>query len=248
VLTRSQKLQVIPAIDILSDEAVRLERGDFTRVTHREADPLALVERLAAAGAKLVHLVDLSAARGGKARPELVRWVVAACGSTRVQAAGGVRSLEDAERLLEAGAARVVIGTAAFAGDLSLERYATALGERLVVAIDVRDGLVAVDGWERTAALGADEAVQRCREAGVRRILCTAIERDGTLAGPNLELLARVCQLSGLPVLAAGGVRSLDDLAAVESAGCEGAIVGRALLDGVLPVSVFADEPRAGAR
>jgi phosphoribosylformimino-5-aminoimidazole carboxamide ribotide isomerase len=94
--------------------------------------------------------------------------------------------------------------------------------------------------------LGAEDAVQRCREAGVRRILCTAIERDGTLAGPNVELLARVCELSGLSVLAAGGVRSLDDLTAVESAGCEGAIVGRALLDEAMPLAVFASESRAG--
>ncbi|MGH3137405.1 MAG: HisA/HisF-related TIM barrel protein [Gaiellaceae bacterium] len=248
MLTQSQAFQAIPAIDILGDEAVRLERGDFTRVTHREADPLALFERLAAVGAKLVHVVDLNAARNGSARPELVRRVVAACGSTRVQAAGGVRSLGDAERLVEAGAARVVIGTAAFVDDQTLERYAEELGERLVVAMDVRDGLVAVDGWERTSGLRTEEAVQRCREAGVRRILCTAIERDGMLAGPNIELLARVCELSGLPVLAAGGVRSLEDLAAVESAGCEGAIVGRALLDGSLPLSVFAGDQRSETR
>ena len=246
MITRHQGFQVIPAIDVLGNEAVRLERGDFTRVTHREADPLALVERVARVGAELVHLVDLNAARNGRVRPELVRRVVAACGSTRVQAAGGVRSLEDAARLLEAGAARVVIGTAALADDQALERYADELGERLVVAIDVRDGKVAVDGWARTVALGAEDAVQRCREAGVRRMLCTAIERDGTLAGPNVELLARVCELSGLPVLAAGGVRSLDDLTAVESAGCEGAIVGRALLDEAMPLSVFAGESRAG--
>jgi phosphoribosylformimino-5-aminoimidazole carboxamide ribotide isomerase len=237
----------IPAIDVLGDDAVRLEQGDFTRVTHREG-LLALVERVAAAGAKLVHLVDLSAVRSGGARPELVRRVVAASGATSVQAGGGVRSLEDAELLLEAGAARMVIGTAAFAGDEALERYASELGERLVVAIDVRDGMVAVDGWERTTALSAEEAVRRCRDAGVRRLLCTAIERDGTLVGPDIELLARICELSGLPVLAAGGIRSLEDLAAVESAGCEGAIVGRALLDGTLPLSVFAGEPhpRAG--
>ncbi len=240
MLTHNPEFLTIPAIDVLGDEAVRLERGNFTRVTHRETDVLALVERVVAVGARLVHLVDLSAARSGKARPELVRRVVAASGSTRVQAAGGVRSLDDAARLLEAGAARVVIGTAAFAGDGALERYASELGERLIVAIDVRNGFVAVDGWERTTALGAEDAVRRCRDAGVLRLLCTAIERDGTLAGPDIELLARICELSGLPVLAAGGIRSLEDLAAVESAGCEGAIVGRALLDGTLPASAFA--------
>ncbi|HEU5263212.1 MAG TPA: 1-(5-phosphoribosyl)-5-[(5-phosphoribosylamino)methylideneamino] imidazole-4-carboxamide isomerase [Gaiellaceae bacterium] len=246
MLTRNEAFQVIPAIDVLGDEAVRLERGDFSRVTHREVDPLALAERVTAAGAKLVHLVDLTAARSGVVRPELVRRVVAACGSTLVQAAGGIRALDDVVRLLGAGACRVVIGTAAFAGEDALESYVSELDERLVVAIDVRDGLVAVDGWERTSQLATEDAVLRCREAGVRRILCTAIERDGTLAGPNVELLKSVCELSGLPVLAAGGVRTIDDLVAVEAAGCEGAIVGRALFDGTLPLSIFADGQLAG--
>ena len=243
MLTDNHRFRVIPAVDILGDEAVRLERGDFDRVTTREADPLALVDRLVAAGATLIHVVDLDAARTGRIRRELVRRLVDAARPAAVQAAGGVRSQEDAELLLEAGAARVVIGTAAYADAGALERYSAALGERLVVAIDVRNGLVAVDGWERTTGLPAEEAAERCRQAGVQRLLCTAIERDGTLAGPAIDLLARVCSSSGLPVLAAGGVRSLDDLAALEAAGCEGAIVGRALLEGILPTSVLASEP-----
>ena len=239
MLTRNERFQVIPAIDLLGDEAVRLERGDFKRVTHRAANPLVFAERARAAGAAFVHVVDLSAARSGVVRPELTQRLADACLPARVQAAGGVRSLADARRLLQAGAARVVIGTAAFATEDALAAYAVELGERLVVAIDVRDGLIAVEGWVRTAGLEVEEAVHRCREAGVERLLCTAIERDGTLAGPNLALLGRVCELSGLPVLAAGGVRTTGDLAAVEAAGCEGAIVGRALFDGTLPVSVF---------
>jgi phosphoribosylformimino-5-aminoimidazole carboxamide ribotide isomerase len=232
---------VIPAVDVLGGEAVRLEQGDFARVVARRPDPVALVRTLKDAGAMLLHLVDLDAARTGKVRPELVRSVVEAAEPAQVQAAGGVRSIEDAERLLEAGAVRMVVGTAAFAGDGSaLERYAAALGDRLVVAIDVRGGAVAIDGWERSALLSADEAAVRCREAGVRRIACTAIERDGTLAGPALELLERVRGRSGLAVLAAGGVSSVDDLSALAAIGCEGAIVGRALLEGTLPLSILA--------
>lgn len=237
------RFRVIPAVDVLGDDAVRLEQGDFDRVAIREADPLALVERLVAAGATLIHVVDLDAARAGTIRPDLVRRLVVAARPAAVQAAGGIRSRADAELLLDAGAARVVIGTAAFAAAGALERYAAALEERLVVAIDVRDGLVAVDGWERTTGLPAEEAAERCRQAGVQRLLCTAIERDGTLAGPALDLLARVRASSGLPVLAAGGVRSVEDLAAVEAAGCEGAIVGRAVLEGILPASVLAAPP-----
>jgi len=244
MLIRKEGLLVVPAVDVLDDEAVRLAQGDFERVTTRAADPADLAERLVGAGAELVHLVDLSAARAGRIRPQLVRRVVSAAAPAHVQAAGGIRSPADASALLDAGASRVVVGTAAFEREDALDELVAELRDRLVVAIDVRDGKVAVDGWVRTTALGVDEAVDRCVAAGVRRLLCTAIERDGTLAGPAVDLLGHVCARSGLPVLAAGGVRSLDDLAAVERAGCEGAIVGRALLEGRLPLSVLAGARR----
>lgn len=234
-----QPLQVIPAVDLLGDEAVRLEQGDFARVAAREADPVALVGRFVAAGARLIHLVDLDGARAGRLRPALVRRIAEAAAPAAVQASGGIRSPEDAERLLAAGARRVVVGTAAFADPAALERYAAALADRLVVAIDVRGERVAVAGWERETALTPEEAAERCAVAGVARVLCTAIERDGTLEGPDLDLLARVRVHSGLPVLAAGGIRSEADLAAVEETGCEGAIVGRALLEGRVPLSVL---------
>ena len=232
--------QVIPAVDLLGEDAVRLEQGDVARVVVREQQPAKLVERLVAAGAQLLHVVDLDGARSGAMRPELVRKLAAAASPALVQASGGIRSPADAQRLLAAGAARVVVGTAAFTDPDALERWASALGEQLVVAVDVRQGRVAVAGWERATELTAEEAAERCAAAGVPRLLCTAIERDGTLAGPDVELLRRVCTGSGLPVLAAGGVRSEADLSAVEEAGCEGAIVGRALLEGLPPLSVLA--------
>ncbi len=233
-------LDVLPAVDVLGNEAVRLEQGDFDRVSTRAAAPEALAQRFAAAGATLLHLVDLDGARSGRARPELVARIVAAVAPARVQASGGIRSLADAEALLEAGAERVVVGTAAFADGGALTRYAVALGYRLVVAVDTRGGRVAVSGWEQETGLTAEEAAASCAEAGVQRLLCTAIERDGTLGGPDIELLGRVLAASGLPVLAAGGIRSQADLDAVAAAGCEGAVVGRALLDGSLPLSVLA--------
>ena len=232
-------LVVIPAIDLLGAEAVRLRQGDYEQVTNRRSDPLALAESYREAGAELAHVVDLDGARAGRIRPEVVRRMTLAAAPGRVQASGGIRSLDDAERLLDAGAARVVVGTAAFADGSALDRFADALGERLVVAVDVRDGRVAVGGWRETTTITVDEAVERCRAAGVRRLLCTAIDRDGTLSGPDVELLERVCDHARVPVLAAGGVRSLADLAAIARAGCEGTIVGRALLEGRLPLSVL---------
>jgi phosphoribosylformimino-5-aminoimidazole carboxamide ribotide isomerase len=233
-----RRFQVIPAVDVLADEAVRLEQGDFQRVALRLGDPVAVVRRFVDAGARMIHIVDLDGARTGRVRPQLVARLAAAASPARIQASGGIRSLADAELLLAAGAVRVVVGTAAFAEPGALERYADALGDRLVVAVDARRGRVAVEGWERDASLSAAEAAARCATAGVRRILCTAIERDGTLRGPDLGLLRRVRRF-GVPVLAAGGIASPGDVGAVARAGCEGVIVGRALLDGRLPLQTL---------
>jgi phosphoribosylformimino-5-aminoimidazole carboxamide ribotide isomerase len=202
---------------------VRLHQGAYDEVVERAGDPLALARTFAEAGAQRIHLVDLDGARTGRVRPELVRAVAAL--APRLQASGGIRSLEDARALLEAGADRVVVGTAAFPDPAPW----TVLGEQLVVALDVRDGLVRTAGWTAESGLTLAEAVERCRAAGVGRVLCTAIDRDGTLAGPDLELTHRVAD-SGLRVLAAGGIRSPADVTALAEAGAEAAIVGRALL------------------
>jgi phosphoribosylformimino-5-aminoimidazole carboxamide ribotide isomerase len=243
MLTRNVVFEVIPAVDLLGDDVVRLERGAFDRVVVREEDPGGLVGRFVEAGARRVHVVDLEGARSGRLRPEVVRTLAARATPAHVQASGGVRSTTDARALLDAGANRVVVGTAAFAEHRALERLGEELGDALVVAIDVREGRVVTRGWEHETELTVDEAIDRCASAGVPRLLCTAVDRDGTLGGPDLALLARVVERSRLPVLAAGGVRSPADLAAIEGAGCEGAVVGRALLEGSLPLAVLATRP-----
>jgi phosphoribosylformimino-5-aminoimidazole carboxamide ribotide isomerase len=237
VLTRS--LEVIPAVDLLGDEAVRLTQGAFDRVSLRAGDPAALAARFAAAGARIVHVVDLDGARSGRLRPDLIARIADTARPAEIQASGGIRSTADAERLLGAGAARVVVGTAAFAEPDALRRFVDVLGDRLVVALDVRDGRVAVAGWRGDSRLSVEDALERSSAAGVARLLCTAIERDGTLAGPDVALLKEVVSRSGLSVLAAGGVGTREHLHAVAAAGCEGAIVGRALLDGTLSLDVL---------
>jgi phosphoribosylformimino-5-aminoimidazole carboxamide ribotide isomerase len=219
-------IQVIPAVDVLGDGAVRLHQGDYDEVVDRAGDPVALARRLAAAGAARIHLVDLDGARSGQARPELVRRIAGAASPASLQASGGIRSLEDALALLDAGADRVVVGTAAFPDPAP---WATALGEQLVVALDVRDGAVRTAGWTEASGLTSERAVELCLEAGVGRVLCTAIDRDGTLAGPDLALVEAVAA-SGLAVLAAGGVRTPADVAELASVGAEAAVVGRAIL------------------
>jgi phosphoribosylformimino-5-aminoimidazole carboxamide ribotide isomerase len=222
-------VQVIPAIDLLGREGVRLEQGDDARVTEY-GEPTKLAARFAAAGARWVHVVDLDGARAGLIRPVVVAALVHAAAPASVQASGGVRSVADAETLVRAGASRVVVGTAAWT---LLDELVATLGERLVVALDVRDGVVRTSGWTESA-IDLDEAVARCVASGVPRLLCTAIERDGTLDGPDVELVRRVVEWSALPVLAAGGIRSEADINALEGAGAEGAVVGRALLEGRL--------------
>ena len=175
-----------------------------------------------------------------EARLSLRARLAEAAAPARVQASGGIRSVADAEELLAAGAARVVVGTAVWADASALARYADALGEQLVVAIDVRAGRLAVRGWAEEAACSPEAAAVRCLDAGVARCLCTAIERDGTLAGPDLALLRRIRSAAALPVLAAGGIARTRDLDLLAAAGCEGAIVGRALLEGSIPLSVLA--------
>jgi phosphoribosylformimino-5-aminoimidazole carboxamide ribotide isomerase len=235
----SRQFRVIPAVDLLGEEAVRLEQGNVRRIAAR-AEPEELVRRFAAAGAELIHLVDLDGARRGGIRVDLVRRLAAAARPGLVQASGGIRSVADAERLLASGASRVVVGTAALADPDALERFAKVVGDRLVVAIDVRGGHVSVRGWTEDTGVHPTDLAGRCHAAGVTRFLCTAIERDGMLAGPDLELLRELCAASPLPVLAAGGIRSEADVAAVAETGCEGAVVGRALLDGLLPLSAVA--------
>jgi phosphoribosylformimino-5-aminoimidazole carboxamide ribotide isomerase len=228
--------QVLPAVDLLGEEAVRLEQGDFGRVAAR-AQPEELVRRFAAAGARLIHVVDLDGARRGRIRTDVIAHLAEAAAPAKLQASGGIRSPADAAQLLAAGAARVVVGTAALAKPEALEDFVAQFGDRLVVAIDVRGGRVAARGWLEDTGLDALKVARRCAEVGVPRILCTAIERDGMLGGPDLDLLGEVWKVSRLPVLAAGGIRSEADLTAVAATGCEGAVVGRALLEGSLPLS-----------
>jgi phosphoribosylformimino-5-aminoimidazole carboxamide ribotide isomerase len=220
----------IPAVDVLDGRAVRLLRGDYDRVELDAGDPLALVHKAASFHPPFIHVVALGAARDGWAPLELTRAVVDAAGSVPVQVGGGVRSPDDVQALLGAGAARVVVGTAAF-GPIPLRAFA---GEQVAVAIDVADGIVRTNGWLESTELTTAAALERCSDARVATVICTAIDRDGTRSGPDLGLLREVRERFGGRVLAAGGIRDAADVAAVRAVGLDGVIVGRAWLDGTL--------------
>ncbi len=221
-------MQVIPAVDVLAGRVVRLREGDYAQVTEYDADPVAVARRWMSEGAELVHVVDLEAARG--ASPDRSLWRHLAGAGIRYQIGGGLRSAELARAALAAGAERVVMGTAAvWEPDLVAE---VGEPERVVAAVDVRGGKARGVGWTDE---GRDLAVvlAQLQSVGVRWLLVTGIERDGTMEGPDLTLLRRVRELApGLAVIASGGVGGLDDLAAVAELGCEAVIVGKALYEG----------------
>ena len=222
--------EVVPAVDVLDGRAVRLHEGVRDRITIEGGDPVALARRFVGEGARRLHLVDLDGAFDGRPSDGLLERIARVAEEVPVQVGGGYRTLDAIDAAVAAGADRVMVGTAALFPEF-LTAAAKRFGARLVVAVDARDGYVAVEGWTRPANISAAELAARCAEAGVRRLLVTGTRRDGSLAGPDLELLASVLPC-GLPVLAAGGIASLDDLLALRDLGCEGAVVGSALWRG----------------
>jgi len=231
-------LTLYPAIDVRDGRIVRLKQGDYARETRYGDDPLALAREYAAQGAEWLHLVDLDAARaGGYTLAPLLRELAGT--SLKVQTGGGVRSRDDVLRMLDAGASRVVIGSLAVREiDTVLEWIAEFGGERITVALDTRQDAggvwrLPVHGWTETAAGTLEEVAARYAGNGLRHLLCTDISRDGMLAGPNFALYARLAQaVPGLRVQASGGVSGIEDVRQALAQGCDGLVLGRALLEG----------------
>ena len=234
----TRAFELLPAIDLRGGRVVRLRQGDFDQETPYSDDPVAIAAEFAAAGAEWLHVVDLDGARSGvPAQMATVAAIVAAVGGeVRVEIAGGLRTRETVQLALVAGAARVVVGTAA----LRDPSFAPAIvkehgSERVAAAIDVRDGRATGDGWDSAApTTDAVNAISQLADAGVTTFEVTAIDRDGLLQGPDLDLLRRAVALERGRIIASAGIASVDDLAAVQAIGCAGAIVGRALYEGQL--------------
>jgi phosphoribosylformimino-5-aminoimidazole carboxamide ribotide isomerase len=220
---------IIPAIDLLGGRAVRLEQGDFARVTDF-GDPLELARRYADGGAPWLHVVDLDGARDGTWRHlDVIADIVEA--GVPVQAGGGARDLAQVEAALERGVARVIVGTAATESPAVATSWAARFGQRLVFSLDTRERTVLTQGWVHASTEEPIALAERLRDAGGQRFIHTETSRDGTLRGPDLSGLSALLPL-GVPVLVAGGVGNYADLEAIRDAGAEGAIVGRALLEG----------------
>lgn len=232
-------MYLLPAIDLLDGRAVRLAKGDYNQVTVYNDDPVAQARAFEEAGAEWIHVVDLNGARSGAPEnAQLIERILAAT-SLKVEVGGGVRSLEALERLCQAGATRVVLGTA-LVRDPEFAREAVARfdGDRLCAGIDAKGGEVAVAGWCEGSGIAATELAARMAELGYRHLVYTDIARDGMQCGLEVEVYERMAAAFGHPVIASGGVASVRDIErlAPVAASIEGVIAGRAIYEGTLGV------------
>jgi phosphoribosylformimino-5-aminoimidazole carboxamide ribotide isomerase len=230
-------MNLFPAIDLKQGKCVRLVKGDMAQVTVFNDSPADQAKQFADAGCEWIHVVDLDGAFAGKAvNADAVKAIIAAA-KVPVQLGGGIRDMAGIERWLEAGLARVILGTAAVKNPALVTDACRAFPGKVAVGIDARNGMVATEGWAETSALSAIELGKRFVDAGVAAIIHTDIDRDGILAGPNVAASAELALAVPIPVIVSGGVSSLDDIKAVKAAGksgIAGVIAGRALYEGRL--------------
>ena len=236
-------MEVIPAIDLRGGRCVRLRQGDFGRQTVFSDDPVATARRWQEEGGPRLHVVDLDGAATGEPTHLAVIAAIVAALDIPVQLGGGIRSADTARAWLDAGVERVVIGTAAVRDPGMVQAVCREHGSgRVVVSVDARDGMVALQGWTEAGEVSALELARRMASLGVTRLLYTDIARDGMLSGPDLDTSALLVRETGMAVLASGGVASVEDIRRLAPTGVEGVIVGRALYTGAvsLPNAVMA--------
>ena len=225
-----------PAIDILGGRCVRLEQGDFSRVSEYSGDPVKQALAWERCGASFIHVVDLDGARSGEGRGgEAIRGIIGAV-SVPIQVGGGIRSMGDIERHLSAGVSRVILGTAAVRSPELVLDAVRGYGDKIAVGVDSKDGHVAVEGWGEVSSMETEELCLRMRDAGVSVIIHTDISRDGMMTGPNLEASGALVRL-GINVVVSGGVSSMADLYAARDIGAGGVIIGKALYGGAINLS-----------
>ncbi len=235
-------MEIIPAIDIRAGRCVRLDQGDYDRETVFADDPARMAREWQIGGATRLHVVDLDGARDGVPRNEDIIRLLITSVDIAVEVGGGMRDVAVIGRYLEAGADRVAIGTAAIKDQTMLVNALGMYGERILVGIDARDGLVATEGWRETSTVRALDLIAQLSQFGVRRIYYTDISRDGMLGGPNFPAIQEVVEhAGGLPsvmaVIASGGISTVEHVQRLKMIGVEGAIIGKALYTGALDLA-----------
>lgn len=227
-------MQIYPAIDLRGGQCVRLRQGDYAQETVFGADPAAMARQWVEQGATFLHLVDLDGAKEGRpVNGASVRAIVAAAG-VPCQLGGGLRTREHIDEALSWGVTRVVIGTRALHAPGWLEEMCAAFPGKIVLGIDARDGKVATQGWLDVSTMGALDLARACAKLPLAALVYTDISRDGMMQGANVEAMAEMAAAVPLPVIASGGVTTLDDVRRLARRGLAGGIVGRALYEGQL--------------
>jgi len=228
---------IYPAIDIKEGRCVRLLQGRFDDVTVYGDDPVQMAQRWVSSGANWLHIVDLDGARGGTSNNRNIILEIVKKFPVSVQTGGGIRTMEDIEQMVSAGASRVILGTAAVSNPALVKEALMKYPERIAVGIDAKDGKAAVEGWEQVSEYTAVDFAKRMEQLGCRVIIYTDISTDGTLSGPNLKAMKEMIDSVNMDVIASGGVSSLQDLKNLKSIGAAGAITGKAIYTGALDLS-----------
>ena len=231
---------IFPAIDIRGGKCVRLLKGDFNQETVFSDSPADMARKWQAQGAEYLHLVDLDGALAGSSQNLAAIEEILKVVDIPTELGGGIRSMEQIDQLLAMGITRVILGSVAVKNPDLVREACTKYGERIVVGIDAKDGIVAVEGWGESGNIGVVELAQKMKEAGVKTIIYTDISRDGTLSGVNVEATIKLAQESGVKIVASGGVKSLEDIKALkkqEAVGIEGVIAGKSIYMGTLDLA-----------
>ena len=225
-------MEVIPSIDLKGGRCVRLYQGDYAKETVFSDDPLGTAQRWESLGASRLHVVDLDGAAGGEPCHLSLIAQIAATLRIPVQVGGGIRRMKTIEQYVKAGLKRVVLGTAAVENPELVKEACRVFGEAVVLGVDARDGFVAVRGWKNKTTVLAADMIRQMEALGAGRFIYTDVARDGTLTEPNFQAISELVTKTRSPIIASGGVTSIDHLVRLRQLGVEGAIIGRALYTG----------------
>ncbi len=223
---------IFPAIDLYDKKAVRLYKGDYNKMTVYSSDPVSVAKAFASSGATHLHLVDLEGAKDGSTPNLDVIAEIASETDLFIEIGGGVRNMETAEKYLNKGVSRVILGTAAVNDKAFLKAAVSEYGEKIAVGADVLDGRIAVRGWLETADVTLSDFLSEMQSIGVKNVICTDISRDGAMRGANIALYGKLSKEYNMEITASGGVSSIDDVVKLKSFGLYGAIIGKALYTG----------------
>ena len=227
-------MYILPAIDLYEKKVVRLYKGDYSKMTVYSKNPVEAAIKFREAGAEFIHIVDLEGARdGGTPDFETIKEIIDRSG-LEAEVGGGIRDESAVRKYIEAGAARVILGTAAVTEPAFLMDMTSKYGEKIAAGIDIRDGYAAIKGWRETSGAAAEEMFDRLQQAGVKTVICTDISKDGAMAGTNISLYKKLSQKYSMDIIASGGISDIDSIRAVKELGMYGAIIGRAYYEGAV--------------